>query len=849
MSNNSQSPPSFSLTPSIGTSRRSRAGTLPSNFLNTNTNHNLVPGYGLSSSTSPLMSANSDNLSLSNEINISTSPDFLSSQRIRSGSLFSSTSIWNDDEHHSPVSNSQAFTDFDVNRNRSFTSVGYSNFSVPTSIANIATQPAVNIPNVDNGFNSVSSRHRAQTYSGIPDFKFQSYNTYQQPVLVDDVEIFKSILSNSFENPSLGPTKYLLFDNVPNFFTSGKLFNLLRSQGIISIKTYTGSNNKSSLVECLSVDFAMSIKATFNHYEIIPGFTLYIAFASLDTPPVSGNIPGHFSNSGVVNIPGAPENDIMAPQSTNYPGSILSGSAPGPIPIPVPSNSNMAIIQPTNLVQIKFELISYIKLFSNVVDINKVLSLIDKSINYPNTKYQDNFGSLPEPIAVRQFDASKLRELRKCLEGMEQNGQYGNQEQMSQEELDEICIAMIDELPELSYDYLGNTIVQKIFHLLQSPLTKLMMVKQIAPYLTQLSIHKNGTWAIQKIINVCSSDKDSLQQKHLIGTSLKPYTVKLLNDQFGNYVIQGCIKFGSPYNDFIIESVLDNFLEISFGRFGSRSIRTILETSNYLTNEQVLLISGLIVEYCNELIVNPNGSLLITWFLDSFQPSARVDKRYELLTNKLLLNLPQLCIHKLANLMILKILSNRVDLGAKTAIMERIFGKFNNATSSPTDALELILTESIDNYAGPLFIHKILTNPLILSDENPEYQKFIMQQVRRLLLEINITNYQPYRKLMDEVGLSTNRLNRSNSRKRSNRPNINPAIKDNGMNGINGVNGYQYPYPQVMNEYYNKYHDNRGGIEDNSLEQLEKLSLNTVAMGYNSNPGTPSDANKTNFFS
>ena len=137
-----------------------------------------------------------------------------------------------------------------------------------------------------------------------------------------------------------------------------------------------------------------------------------------------------------------------------------------------------------------------------------------------------------------------------------------------------------------------------------------------------------------KIINLCHSD---YQQMYLIGASLKPYAVKLFNDQFGNYVIQGCIKFGSPFNDFVFEAMLDNFLEISVGRFGARCIRTILESchdsssTSPVTNEQVLLVAGLIIEFANELAVNSNGSLLITWYLDTFKDC---DSKIELLMSK-----------------------------------------------------------------------------------------------------------------------------------------------------------------------------------------------------------------------
>lgn len=935
----STSPPSISVTPSIGGSRRSRAGTLPSSFLHTPNNNLSTSGpinfESLSNTTSPLMISNNlESLSIPSEIKISSSPDFINGshlvanngRRVRSGSLFSNNSIWNDNnleritsgnsnEYISPSMNPQAssfndnftISDTDFQRNRSYTANATTNGFNMNNVGNI------NMNLMEDEFiinNNNSVRHRSQTFSGMPlndnlilqqqqiqQLQMQQQMQQQaaqqmnqlpqfnqpqsnQPLLYDDYDISQFVITNSFENPSLGPTNYLLFDNLPGFFNSLKLFSILanalnRNQGnIVSIKTVGVSNSKISLVECSSIELAMNLKATFNHFEIMQGIILYIAFAKCN----DGNFNGTYVNNNVNN---------------NVHANNVHANA-------VHSNTEEELIKPTDLIKIKDNLISTITDLNKDIDLKKIESLINKSIQFPNSNYVDNFGPLPEPIPIRQFDAPKLRELRKSLELTEslKNGEMLNSEDrqkvFSQEDLDELCLAMLDELPELCYDYLGNTIVQKIFQLVDSSLIKLMMIKEIAPYLTQLSIHKNGTWAIQKIINVCCKDKLNSQQKYLIGASLKPYTVKLFNDQFGNYVLQGCIKFGSPFNDFLIESVLDNFLEISFGRFGSRSIRTILETSHVLSNEQILLISGLIVEYANELVVNNNGSLLITWFLDTFSPylsnnkilKTKLDKRYDLLTKKFLNKIGDLCIHKLSNLTILKILNNRTDPKLKQMIMDKIFGTFDNdgLIKPPSKVLEFILTESTDNHAGPLFIYKILSNPLLLNDNESfdnnngnSYQKFVIQQIRRLLLEINIVNYQPYKKLMDEVGLSSNRLNRTTTRKRSN---SNQPLMNNGANNTTNMtnirmnngqpmdnlhaNGYQYNYPMMMN-YQHPIDDsssqNSQPIESQKFEpqtkpndvmvmqQLEQLSLSSAAMGYNSNPGTPSEINKkTNLF-
>lgn len=60
------------------------------------------------------------------------------------------------------------------------------------------------------------------------------------------------------------------------------------------------------------------------------------------------------------------------------------------------------------------------------------------------------------------------------------------------------------------------------------------MLERIAPHLAMIGIHKNGTWAAQKIIECVQSPDEA----SLIGQYLRPYVPPLLLDQFGNYVVQ-----------------------------------------------------------------------------------------------------------------------------------------------------------------------------------------------------------------------------------------------------------------------------------------------------------------------
>lgn len=49
-------------------------------------------------------------------------------------------------------------------------------------------------------------------------------------------------------------------------------------------------------------------------------------------------------------------------------------------------------------------------------------------------------------------------------------------------------------------DYIGNTVVQRFFEKCSQD-TKTLMLRHIGPHLAAGGVHKNGTWAVQKIID------------------------------------------------------------------------------------------------------------------------------------------------------------------------------------------------------------------------------------------------------------------------------------------------------------------------------------------------------------
>lgn len=131
-------------------------------------------------------------------------------------------------------------------------------------------------------------------------------------------------------------------------------------------------------------------------------------------------------------------------------------------------------------------------------------------------------------------------------------------------------------------DYIGNTVVQRLFEKCTEE-TKTKMLERIAPHLAAISIHKNGTWATQKIIDLAKTP----EQIQLISRYLKPYIPPLLLDQFGNYAVQCCLRLGSDKTQFIFDSMVEKLMNIAQGRFGARSMRGILESEFVTENQKV----------------------------------------------------------------------------------------------------------------------------------------------------------------------------------------------------------------------------------------------------------------------
>ncbi|PLB39723.1 putative RNA binding protein Jsn1 [Aspergillus candidus] len=501
-----------------------------------------------------------------------------------------------------------------------------------------------------------------------------------------------------------GPTRALWIGSIPVSTTVTSLEAIFSMYGKIE-STRVLTHKNCGFVNFERLESAIQAKSLLNGKEIFPGAgPVRIGYAKVPGTSASGT-PGA---NGLQSSP-TPDSHVK--------GDSVERSEGG---AGVPEIPALPDLQP--------EMVQIVKEFgATEEDALNITASIQGAIAFRT--FEDEIPPVPEPSQTRIFDAPRLRDIRKRID----NGTCLPQE------IEEIAIDMLPEIAELASDYLGNTVVQKLFEYC-SESTKEQMLVQIAPHMAEIGVHKNGTWAAQKIIDVAQTPA----QKQMVVDALRPYTVPLFLDQYGNYVLQCCLRFGAGFNDFIFETMLSRMWEVAQGRFGARAMRACLE-SHYATKDQQRMLAAAIALHSVQLATNANGALLLTWFLDT----CIFPRRRTVLAPRLVPHLVPLCTHKVAYLTVLKVINQRNEPEAREIVLKALF-------FSPGDeVLEKILG---DQTSGATLIFKVLTTPFF--DESMRAE--VVKNVSKVLTKLKATPSQGYKRLMDEVGLSSRSSGRDN---------------------------------------------------------------------------------------
>lgn len=504
-----------------------------------------------------------------------------------------------------------------------------------------------------------------------------------------------------------GPTRSLWLGNIPSSTTVSSLNVIFSAFGAIE-STRVLTHKNCGFVNYENLESSVQAKSQLNGKEIFPGAgPVRIGYAKI---PSAAATPGH---NGL--YPSPSPDPLSKGQAEGAAGATSNAKANSPRSGIV----NAPLVTP-ELENIRGDIIQIVKdLGATDEEQARITAQVEAAVQVNN--YVEEVPTVDEPSHTRVHDAPRLREIRKRID----NGSC------TKEDIEQIAMSMLPEIAELASDYLGNTVVQKLFEFCEEP-TKEAMLRAIAPQLAQIGVHKNGTWAAQKIIDV---SKSATMQKMVV-EALRPYAMALFLDQFGNYVMQGCLKY-QQNNQFIFEVMLGRLWDLAQGRFGARAMRACLE-SHFATKDQQRMVAATIALHSVQLATNANGALLLTWFLDT----CTFPRRRTVLAPRLIPHIVHLCTHKVAYLTVLKIINQRNEPEARDTIFKALF-------FSPNDrVLEEIL---MDQSCGATLIFKVLTTPFF--DE--QLRAEVVQNVRNVLINIKAQPQQGYKRLMDEVGLST----------------------------------------------------------------------------------------------
>ena len=523
----------------------------------------------------------------------------------------------------------------------------------------------------------------------------------------------RSILESSDESNQEGPTRALWLGNIPTSTTISSLQAIFMPYGKIE-STRVLIHKNCGFVNFETVESAIQAKSSLNGKEIFPGAgPIRIGYAKAQSS--NNGTPGN--NSSYSSRSPEPRCNSSAGRQDIQIKDAMNGNRPTN---GVHAQSATAALRMPDLAELKGAMLDIVPQFgATEQECHSIAVSIDAAIRFKDSA--SDIAPVPEASQNRVHDAPKLREIRKRIDN----------NAMPQAEVEEVAMVMLPEIAELASDYLGNTVVQKLFEICNEQI-KHEMLDRIKPHLAEMGVHKNGTWAAQKIIDATRVPT----QMNIIVETLRPFAVPLFLDQYGNYVLQGCLRFGYPYNSFVFETMVSQMWDVAQGRFGARAMRACLE-SHHATKDQLRMLAASIALHSVQLATNANGALLLTWYLDT----CTFPRRREVLAPRLIPHLVHLCTHRVAYLTVLKVVNQRNEPEARDILGKALFFSEGDKT------LEDILG---DQTCGATLIYKILTTPYF--EENVRLD--IVANVKTVLARLKVSPSQGYKRLMDEVGMS-----------------------------------------------------------------------------------------------
>ncbi|QPG75482.1 hypothetical protein FOA43_002837 [Brettanomyces nanus] len=148
---------------------------------------------------------------------------------------------------------------------------------------------------------------------------------------------------------------------------------------------------------------------------------------------------------------------------------------------------------------------------------------------------------------------------------------------------------------ELIQDLNGNHVIQKCIQKFQD-VDLQFIIDLICSNMVAISTHKHGCCVMQKLMNKCNSN-----QLIQLGCEILNNSISLMQDQFGNYVVQYLISLEIPkLNSQLITIVASYVTELSCQKFSSNVVEKCLKIKVYKQHKNARQVNPLLEEILRE---------------------------------------------------------------------------------------------------------------------------------------------------------------------------------------------------------------------------------------------------------